>query len=352
MTATKVTAEQFQKMEKSSAKKMKMEKKRKLQEDEQSDNETETVENTSDAPQEEDDDDDDNSVQDAGEEQQKTGKEVRAARRKEREDLLNKVPKADEHGIAYTKQQLRRMKKRVARGLDPIETSKEIHERLRQDASLRREEEEELAGMMHVKEEKPKDTDGDGSDAEGEDVAEADKDEKVDSGIVELTGGESQQKKGRRSKVVPKDYVCQACKGLHQPTHWIYDCPDKVTVRGFNSKSKDLRGIKDPDHKRVFVSGLPFESKAKDVTEMFAPCGTISHCNLFTYDDTGRCKGQGIVTFETEEAAEKALKLSGTVIGNAVAPKKKGEEASPEEKRKELKLKVTRVLNRTFTKKN
>jgi hypothetical protein len=364
MTATKVTAEQFRdimdakeknsKKEKESKKKIKKEKKRKLQDDEPSqDNEKETVENTSEAPQE---DDDDNSVE-AGEDQRKTGKEVRAARRKERENLLDKIPKTDEHGVSYTKQQLRRMRKRVARGLDPIETSKEIHERLRQEASLRREEEEEMAGLIHVKEDNFRDTDGDGSDAEGEDVAEADEDKKGESRPVEapkqVTGEETKQKKSRRSKVVPTDYVCQACKNLHQPAHWIYDCPDKVTVRGTNNVSKDLRGINNPDHKKVFVSGLPFESKVKNVTEIFAPCGTISNCNLFTYDDTGRCKGQGIVTFETEEAANKALQLSGTVIGNAaVSTKKKANDASPEEKRKELKLKVTKVLNRSFTKKN
>lgn len=364
MTAKKVIAEQFQdimdtkeknfKKEKKSEKKVKKEKKRKLEDDESSqDNEKETVENTSEAPQE---DDDDNSVE-AGEDQpmagkELTGKEVRAARRKERENLLDKVPKADENGIDYTKQQLRRMKKRVARGLNPIETSKEIHERLRQDAELRKEEEEELAGQIHVKENKFRDKDGDGeddSDAEGEDVDDADKFEKARN---RMTGEDTKQKKPRRSKVVPTDYVCFACKNAHLPAHWIYDCPNKVTVRGTNNKSKDVRGIKNPDDKKVFVSGLPFEAKAKDVTEIFAPCGTISHCNLFTYDDTGRCKGQGIVTFETEEAAQKALQLSGTVIANMEASlKKKANDASPEERRKtELKLKVTKVLNRSFTK--
>jgi hypothetical protein len=364
MTAKKVTAEQYQDMnakeknskkEMKSEKKMKKEKKRKLEDDESSqDNEKETVENTSDAPQ--DDDDDNNSVE-AGDDfhlavKELTGKEVRAARRKEREDLLNKVPKADENGIAYTKQQLRRMKKRVSRGLDPLETKKEIHERLRQDAELRREEEEELAGQIHVKEDKFKESDGegeDGSDAEGQDPVEADKFEKARQ---EMTGEETQRKKPKRVKVVPTDYVCFACKNAHKPVHWIYDCPNKVTVRGTNSKAKDARGIKNPDDKKVFVSGLPFEAKAKDVTEIFAPCGTITHCNLFTYDDTGRCKGQGIVSFETEEAAEKALQLSGTVIANIEASlKKKDKDESPEEARKtELKLKVTKVLNRSFTK--
>jgi hypothetical protein len=358
MTAKKVTAEQYRDMdtkEKNSKKeKVKKEKKRKLEDDESSqDNEKDTVENTGEVPQK---DDDDNSVE-AGDGwnmavKELTGKEVRAARRKEREDLLNKVPKADENGIAYTKQQLRRMKKRVGRGLDPIETSKEIHERLRQDADLRREEEEELAGQIHVREDEFRESDGDDEDdseAEGQDAAEADKFEKARQ---QMTGEETQHKKPKRAKEVPTDYVCFACKNAHTPAHWIYDCPNKVTVRGTNNKSKDARGIKNPDDKKVFVSGLPFEAKAKDVTEIFAPCGTITHCNLFTYDDTGRCKGQGIVSFETEEAAEKALQLSGTVIANMEASlKKKDKDESPEEKRKtELKLKVTKVLNRSFTK--
>jgi hypothetical protein len=328
----------------------KMEKKRKLDEPSQ-ENEKMIVESS--------DDDDASDVVEAGTDKPKlTGKEVRAARRLEREKLLEEVPKTDEHGIHYTKQQLRRMRKRVARGLDPIETSREVHERLKSDAALRREEEEELAGMMHIKEDKAKDSDDEGGsdddDDDDDDKDEEDEADKVDpfEAAKQAAGEEpKQKKKPRRTKPVPTDYVCSACKGRHEPSHWIYDCPSKITVRGTNGVAKDLRGIKAPDERKVFVSGLPFEVKVKDVHEIFVPCGKVSQCKLITFEDTGRCKGTAIITFETEDAAKKALKLSGTVVGNeATAPKKKGKDAPPEKKSKELRLKVTKVLNRTATK--
>jgi len=353
MTAIKMTMEEFNDMEakkvkkETMAKKDKKEKKEKKRKLEQHDDKV--------------------SDENAGAEKvkKKSSKDLRADRRREREQLTKNLPKADEHGIAFTKQQLRRMRKRVARGLDPIETPHERDTRIKQDSALRKEEEEEMAGMLVQKEDpfKGEDDDEEADDNNDNDDAGEDQEEESDGGDTKTAGqatgedGGEPQKKARRAKPVPPDYVCFACKNKQGPVHWIYDCPEKKTVRGTNQVKRHLKGINNPDDRKVFVSGLPFEAKVKDVSDIFSLCGTIAHCKLITFEDTGRCKGTGIVTFDTDEAAKKALKMSGTVIDNeAFAPpppkKKKGADDAPEKTRKkELKLKVTKVLNRAFTKK-
>ena len=160
----------------------------------------------------------------------------------------------------------------------------------------------------------------------------------------------SNSKKARRCKPVPDDYVCSACQNKHKPVHWIYDCPDKVTMKGTNQKAKKYRGLNEPDAKKVFVSGLPFDVKPKDVEGMFMSCGKVKFCKLLKFDDTGRCKGQAYITFDTEDAAKQAIKLSGTTIDNndegGSGKKKKKQKDQQDTKRKQLTLKVSKVVNR------
>lgn len=284
-------------------------------------------------------------------------------KRKEREALLAQVPETDEHGIAYSKLQRRRMMKRVKRGLPPVPTPEEEEERLKQEAQLKREEEEELAGMMYhdnradkeEEEEEMEIRDEEEDDSQGVEIQNADDNEpdEVPERVVKPklvnTSPEPDKKKTKRAKEVPADYVCQACKNKHAPIHWIYDCPDKVTVRGTNKVSKSTKGIHDPDDKKVFVSGLPFEAKRKDVDALFASCGKLVQCKLLTFPDTGRCKGQAYLTFDSPESAKRAVALNGTTIDAAVSETtKKGETGKG---RTELKLKVTKMLNRVATKK-
>jgi len=84
-------------------------------------------------------------------------------------------------------------------------------------------------------------------------------------------------------------------------------------------------------------------------------CGPVARAKLLTFPDTGRCKGQAYVTFQTEESAKKALSLSGTVLeddGDDDQNNKKGKRKQEKVKKphKELKLKVTKVLSRVATK--
>ena len=291
-------------------------------------------------------------------------------RRQERELLLERVPKVDEHGIAYTKQQIRRMRKRVARGLDPVETAAEQQARVRQEAELRRQEEAELTEMLaepsqksaENRSEADSDPEEEDNDDEGEPEhvppEEIESETEEDPFAYEKKGGSILQgqrlpprKKKKRIKTVPSDYVCSACQNKHSPVHWIYDCPDKHTVRGTNQVAKRQRGLHSPSDCKLFVSGLPFECKPSDVITLLGGTpATVPHCKLVKFPDTGRCKGQAYVTFASAEDAQAALKLNGTTIPNiaAVTPQKGG--AAAESKRTELKLKVTKVLNRFQTK--
>jgi hypothetical protein len=306
-------------------------------------------------------------------------------RRKQRKALLEQVPPVDENGIAYTKLQKRRMAKRLQKGLTPIPTPEEAAELKKQEAELKQKEEEELAGMLYRRQDKggkkgtteDHDFDEENEDNDDEEVAQENDEEDNDNEIEDennedqydehvleaathisrpstkddvaqstLSEDQSRNKKRKRLKPVPKDYICQACQNKCQPLHWIYDCPDKVTVRVANQVSKHDKGLHDPDNKKVFVSGLPFDAKRKDVERMFQLCGKLLHCKLLTFTDTGRCKGQAFLSFATEEAAKKALALNGTTIENAAGDQKKKENHG----RKELKLKVSKMLNRSATK--
>ena len=143
---------------------------------------------------------------------------------------------------------------------------------------------------------------------------------------------------------------------------------------GTNQVSRKKRGLHDPLETKLFVSGLPFDTTIKDVTELFtskimndgdtttatttATAGgpLVVHCKLIKFDDTKRCKGQAFVTFATPEAAKSALKLNGTMIQSSSIPattksNKAKQDAGKTTTSKELKLKITKVLNRTLTKK-
>ena len=187
-------------------------------------------------------------------------------------------------------------------------------------------------------------------DVEGEQVAtektHASSSNKKDDTSTKPYEEASPHKKARRNKPVPSDYVCQACKNKETPPlHWIYDCPSKVTMRGINHK-KNNKHVHDPSTLKVFVSGLPFDAKNKDVQQLFAACGKMKKCKLLTFPDTDRCKGQAYLTFETAEAAVEALKLNGSPIGGDDDGKE-----GDSKKRKGLTLKVSTVLNRAVTKK-
>jgi len=306
------------------------------------------------------------------------------SKKEEKAELMKKIPLQNEDGIAYTKFQMRQMMKRVKRGLSPVATPKELDEKRQNEGRLRREEEAELAGLASTRNQPgiddDDDSEGEGEGVDGDDDGDGNKGiysgDKISNEEMKLSDDTNNscipvqpatnndgtaKKKTKRNKTIPSDYVCQACKNRHTPAHWIYDCPDKVTVRGTNKKKKKERGINDPDSKKVFVSGLPFEVKAKSVDDFFSitnNCGTIASVRLIKFEDTGRCNGQAYVCFDTDDGAQRALKLSGTTLdaealsssSDGKNSKKKKKDGESPVKRKELKLKVSKVLNRRKTK--
>ena len=290
-------------------------------------------------------------------------RKTREERRAEKAALMELVPKVDDDGTTYTKLQIRRMMKRVKRGLPPVPTEEEMREMRKRETTMKREEEDELAGLIYTRDDKVKAKNDDESqdepqdnvyehDEEGDnhhDGDDNDNDQSFDEKLV--VPQSNSRKRKQRNKPVPEDYVCLACQNTHKPAHWIYDCPEKVTVKGTNHVSKKLRGIHAPDSRKVFVSGLAFTMKKRDVEELFRECGKITSVKLFTFKDTGRCKGQAFITFETDESAKKAIKLSGTTITNdEQKATNKGDKKDESPKRKELRLKVTRKLSRAVTK--
>ncbi|KAF2216055.1 hypothetical protein CERZMDRAFT_82104 [Cercospora zeae-maydis SCOH1-5] len=60
--------------------------------------------------------------------------------------------------------------------------------------------------------------------------------------------------------------------------------------------------------KRVFVGNLSFDLTKDELAEHFAQAGTVEDVFLATFEDSGKCKGFGWVTFTDIEAAEKAVK--------------------------------------------
>ncbi|KAL3811469.1 hypothetical protein ACHAXA_010721 [Cyclostephanos tholiformis] len=187
-------------------------------------------------------------------------------------------------------------------------------------------------------------------------------------------------KKARRNKPVPPDYVCQACQNKSSSdgsAHWIYDCPLKMTKRGCNAIAKKLRGLHDPPSRKVFVSGLPFDCDEGMVKRFFdgglsssssSPSSTspssfgdgVVHVKLLKFEDSKRCKGQAFLTFDTDEGADMAIsKMNGSIWMEVPEPgtstrggkksKKKGENGAAHGPKRELRLKVTRALNRFVT---
>ena len=307
----------------------------------------------------------------------------KAEKKAEKERLLNKVPKTDEHGIAYTKIQMKRMLKRVKRGLDPVPTEEEERERLRQMKEDRYQEEKELAGMLYTKDTQKKYSDDDeeeNNDFEMEEEEEENEDNNEDGDIDKMKEAKEEEeeevdqinkkksssseniqrpKKKARTKAVPADYVCMACNNKNQPLHWIYDCPDKIYKPGTNKLKKRLRGIHDPASRKVFISGLPFDAKTKEVEMYFEKemkCGKVIQCKLLQFEDTKRCKGTGFLTFESDEGAKNALKLNGTVLALPEKAEKDGKKkksaSSNQKKQKELRLGVKKLMNRAVTKRS
>ncbi|MDA3837092.1 MAG: RNA-binding protein [Nanoarchaeota archaeon] len=59
--------------------------------------------------------------------------------------------------------------------------------------------------------------------------------------------------------------------------------------------------------KKLFIGNLDFKTADKDLEDMFSGYGDINDCVIIKDRETGRSKGFGFVTFDDDEAAEKAV---------------------------------------------
>lgn len=60
--------------------------------------------------------------------------------------------------------------------------------------------------------------------------------------------------------------------------------------------------------KRVFVGNLAFDARRETLKEHFEICGPVADVFLTTFEDSGKCKGYGWVTFEDLSSAEAAMR--------------------------------------------
>ena len=63
-----------------------------------------------------------------------------------------------------------------------------------------------------------------------------------------------------------------------------------------------------PPSKRIFVGNLAFDTTNEELKEHFAKCGEVADCFITTFEDSGKCKGYGWVTFQELEGAVKAVR--------------------------------------------
>jgi hypothetical protein len=60
--------------------------------------------------------------------------------------------------------------------------------------------------------------------------------------------------------------------------------------------------------KRIFVGNLRFDTTEESLKEHFEQCGPIETIMVATFEDSGKCKGYGWITFEELSAAEAAVR--------------------------------------------
>ena len=63
-----------------------------------------------------------------------------------------------------------------------------------------------------------------------------------------------------------------------------------------------------PPNKRIFVGNLDFDTTEDDLRRQFNRCGEIMDVFMATFEDSGFCKGFGLVTFREVEEAARAVR--------------------------------------------
>jgi RNA recognition motif-containing protein len=82
---------------------------------------------------------------------------------------------------------------------------------------------------------------------------------------------------------------------------------------------------------KLYVGGLPYSTTEQQLSELFAPQGSVTSAKVITDKFTGQSRGFGFVEMATGEEAQKAITaLNGTPMGGRTITVN---EAKPQEKR-------------------
>merc|ERR1712045_789203 len=96
------------------------------------------------------------------------------------------------------------------------------------------------------------------------------------------------------------------------------DWSDKSAVKkqrpngqsGYGGDKTELKG----KTKRCFVGNLNYDVTDEQVKEFFKECGDLDDIFWLTNRETGDFKGAGFLTFESCDAADKAVEMGGTEL--------------------------------------
>jgi cold-inducible RNA-binding protein len=68
---------------------------------------------------------------------------------------------------------------------------------------------------------------------------------------------------------------------------------------------------------RLYVGGLPYQTTAQDLADLFGQIGQVDDVQIITDRDTGRSKGFGFVEMgDTQEAQAAINRFNGSMLGN------------------------------------
>lgn len=87
--------------------------------------------------------------------------------------------------------------------------------------------------------------------------------------------------------------------------------PDKPKTEEEQDSGRGGRGAAKPGHppnKRVFIGNLSFDVTKEDLETHYSQCGAVEHIHMATFEDSGKCKGYGWITFGDVDAATSAVK--------------------------------------------
>lgn len=81
----------------------------------------------------------------------------------------------------------------------------------------------------------------------------------------------------------------------------------------FNNNNNFTKKVHVNQSKTIFVGNLNWSTDSETLSKVFEPCGKVADVRIGRKPD-GRSRGFAYVEFETEEAAEKALAMKGTMV--------------------------------------